>query len=886
MKRVKTLPMDVLVLGVATLINWMTITPVRAEDRLRVNTQPANAIRATAATLNGMVLSWTNPAVAWFEFGTGNSYAEAAGLTNVPVGNIVVMLRVTLEGLTPDHVYHYRLVASNLLGVVYGADQQFTLGANVAVWGNAAFGHTLVPADLTNAVAIGGGGDHCVALRNDGTVAAWGGNAYGQRDVPGGLSGVIAISAGQYHNLALLSDGTVRAWGAGTTLTTDFPEGGQSIVPTDLSNVVQIAAGTTHSMALKADGTVAAWGSGMGQAVVPVGLSNVVAISGGDFHNMALKADGTVVVWGDNTYGQASIPPGLDGVVAIKAGWYHNLALRADGTLAAWGYDAFGAVGGMRAGLSNVVGMAGGGFYSLAFQTNGRVMGSGDNRAGQCTIPINIQNATLDIAAGYDFGLALHRGGANLPPVAGTHYVDVNSPNPTPPYTNWNTAATAIQDVVDAAVAGDPILVTNGVYQTGGRAVAAAYATTVNRVAVDRAVSVQSVNGPQFTVIRGYQEPGTTNGSGAIRCVYLTNGSSLSGFTLTGGGTGVNQDAGGVWCQSTNVPVINCVLTGNSAYRFGGGAYQGTLNNCLLANNSANFGGAAYSSLLNHCTITGNSAQATGGVAGDSFGIRSELRNCVLTGNSETAASYSRLFNCDVIGNNASSLAGGTIYCTVLNTIVYYNRVGSDYQDNLGGTFGWSCTPSTPGVASNPRNITNAPIFIDLAAGNFRLASNSPCINSGHDAEVPPGPDLDGHPRIAGGTVDIGAYEFQAPDSIISYAWLQQYGLPTDGSIDNLDSDGDLMSNWQEWIAGTDPTNASSVLRLLSLTNDFSGLTVTWQSAAARTYFLERSTDLGSAPPFSLLQGSTRGGQPGTMSYTDTNAFGPGPFFYRVGVRR
>src|SRR2546425_391281 len=179
-------------------------------------------------------------------------------------------------------------------------------------------------------------------------------------------------------------------------------------------------------------------------------------------------------------------------------------------------------------------------------------------------------------------------------------YVDVNNGAPTPPYTNWTSAATTIQDAVDAAVAGDQILVTNGVYQTGGRVVLNANGASTNRVAVDKAVTVQSVNGTAVTLIQGDH---------VMRCVYLTNGAALVGFTLTKGlatySSGFLNEliGGGVLCESASAVVSNCVVTGNSAY-IGGGASGGTLNNCTLSGNSASdYGGGAYRATLNNCIV-------------------------------------------------------------------------------------------------------------------------------------------------------------------------------------------------------------------------------------------------------------------------------------------
>jgi hypothetical protein len=507
---------------------------------------------------------------------------------------------------------------------------------------------------------------------------------------------------------------------------------------------------------------------------------------------------------------------------------------------------------------------------------------------------------------------------------AATLYVDLNSTNPIPPYAGWSTAATNIQDAIDASSDGDWILVTNGVYQIGGRVV---YGSLTNRVVINKAVTVQSVNGPAVTVIRGNQPVGNN----AVRCVYLTNNAILIGFTLTNGATQNSGDnikersGAGVWSESTNSMIWNCTLVTNLANLYGGGAYSGTLSNCILIHNSASpdQGGGAYSSVLNNCIIVSNmntgviscalnNCTLYGNSGADGGGaISCVLNRCILSNNSAGyggGASNSKLNNCLVVGNTGGEAGGGVngdyqnatvlINCTVIsnkagmfpggvsggcslsNCIVYYNTPGN----GSGVIMSSCCTTPLPTIGIG--NITNAPLFVNLAGGDFHLQSNSPCINSGNNAYVTSANDLDGNPRIVGGTVDIGTYEYQTPTSILSYAWAQQYGLPTDGSADYADSDGDGMNNWQEWIAGTDPTNPLSVLKMLApvSTNNPSGLVASWQSVTNRTYYLQRSGDLSAQPAFSTIQSNIIG-QAVITSYTDTTATNSGPFFYRAGVQ-
>ena len=384
--------------------------------------------------------------------------------------------------------------------------------------------------------------------------------------------------------------------------------------------------------------------------------------------------------------------------------------------------------------------------------------------------------------------------------LADARYVDVNSTNATPPYTNWTTAATNIQDAVDAAVAGDEIVVTNGIYATGGR--------DGNRVEVDKLLSLRSINGPQVTAISGGR---------AVRCVYMTNEVRLSGFTLINGFSH-SLPGGGVYggildnCTLTSNSVGSSIQLGGNLYLVGGGAIYSTLNNCTLNGNwvgatntsqaatTQAHGGGAYQCMLNNCTVSGNSAIA--------------------------------------IGSGASQFGGGTWGCNLSNCISFGNYVV--------GSSGRHCVDCySPGVLGDGGNWFGDPLFVDQASGDLRLQSNSPCINAGNNAFAPAGPDLDGNPRIAGGTVDIGAYEFQSPASMISYAWLQQFNLPINSATDTADPDGDGVDNYHEWLAGTDPTNPLSFPPLLTLIPYGANVILTWPTNAVG-FTLQSTTKLGS----------------------------------------
>ena len=487
---------------------------------------------------------------------------------------------------------------------------------------------------------------------------------------------------------------------------------------------------------------------------------------------------------------------------------------------------------------------------------------------------------------------------------AATLYVNLNSTNPVPPYADWTTAATNIQDAIDASSDGDAVLVTNGIYAFGGEDV---YGS--NRVAVTKAITVQSINGPAATVIEGL-----TNGVN-VRCVFLTNGATLVGFTLTNGSASGMFSAGGVLSSGYNSSIIsNCVVTGNSApLGGGGGASGGVFYNCIITGNYGNNGGGVFAATLYNCLVSSNSAGSGGGcfsgtayncqfigntAANGGGGYSSFFQNCLLTGNVANgsfgggAAYQGTLENCTVVMNHCNSfnggIVGGAYNCGACISSIIYNNTSFSHASTpnySGGGYQYNCC-TTPLPANGSGDITSDPMLVNPSGGDFHLSSNSPCINSGNNAYVTSTTDLDGNPRIVGGTVDIGAYEYQTPVSKISYAWLDQYGLPITNNIDAADLDGTGFNVYQDWVAGLNPTNALSILAMLATapTNNPTGLVVKWESVNTRTYFLQSSTNLGAKPAFSTIQ-SNIVGQTGTTTYTDTTASNRGPYFYRVGVQ-
>ncbi len=453
----------------------------------------------------------------------------------------------------------------------------------------------------------------------------------------------------------------------------------------------------------------------------------------------------------------------------------------------------------------------------------------------------------------------------------------------TPPFATWANASTTIQAAVDIAPEGATVLVSNGVYVSGGRN----YPGTAhsNVVIATNGVHIRSVNGPEVTVI------GRTNqvfGRGA----FLGAGSSLQGFTVRnfksrppGSDLDLEMAGGGIYCSGPDIYVRNCIIQGNRAETWGGGVNGGIIEDSLIISNTAGYivtggGGGANGSTLHRCRVAYNEAtwgtsggglsgsaaydsiieynKATGSGAGTAHstvdrcivcynqgsgthGAGSLVRSSLIHHNTGAGCSYGYIINSTVVGNQG----GGVWYGNVTNSILYLNTPSNHYALIRVRS---SCTTPMPAGAIDV--IVADPLFHNAAGLDFRLATNSPCINAGTNyTGITDTLDLDGNPRIQQGTVDMGAYEYPSYSSNgVLRAWLRSQGLPDDGTADELDFDDDTFNTRDEWLAGTSALDAQSALAF-GLHNSApiiteEGVVLRWPSVEGRTYRIMCASDL------------------------------------------
>lgn len=104
---------------------------------------------------------------------------------------------------------------------------------------------------------------------------------------------------------------------------------------------------------------------------------------------------------------------------------------------------------------------------------------------------------------------------------------------------------------------------------------------------------------------------------------------------------------------------------------------------------------------------------------------------------------------------------------------------------------------------------------------------------------------------------------------------------PEDPSDRDTDLDGDGLSNYEEYLAGTAANDPDSVLALTAAELLGSDIVITWQSVAGKSYMVITNTSLTAGTPGTLETGIT--GKADSTSYTGTVS-GAVAVFYEIGL--
>ncbi|MBO7726436.1 MAG: right-handed parallel beta-helix repeat-containing protein [Thermoguttaceae bacterium] len=234
------------------------------------------------------------------------------------------------------------------------------------------------------------------------------------------------------------------------------------------------------------------------------------------------------------------------------------------------------------------------------------------------------------------------------------------------------------------------------------------------------------------------------------------------------------KKGGGIFNASgAALTVKDCSVSSNYNTMFGGGIYSDmnsnmTISNCSIASNIADYGGGIYAeyskNVLWNCAITQNTSNQDGGGV-YYHGSTLKLTNCTVAGNKAKQGNGGgffanerndvpklNLYNSIVVGNNAKGSSNDIYRCNVHTadlTLNAYNTISSFTA--------WT-------AKSNAFSYSASALFINPSNGDYTLKAGSPAINKGNNSYISVNSypkDLAGKTRIAGGSVDIGAYEYQ-----------------------------------------------------------------------------------------------------------------------------
>lgn len=99
----------------------------------------------------------------------------------------------------------------------------------------------------------------------------------------------------------------------------------------------------------------------------------------------------------------------------------------------------------------------------------------------------------------------------------------------------------------------------------------------------------------------------------------------------------------------------------------------------------------------------------------------------------------------------------------------------------------------------------------------------------------------------------------------------------------NADADGDGVSNWAEYKAGTDARDPQSQFAFISIgTASTGGVEIKWASVPGKVYTIQRSSELLAG--FVDLKTGEPASSSGLNVYHDLTATGVGPYFYKLRV--